>query len=131
MPTSSNRADLWSLLANRMGQWIDRDDINFVGGSDASRRMRELKDSVLLSGTHRLEERRDDSGRYEYRLVEIPLEARNHPERQRWECVKCGTRPLDFSQTKASLDPRWRLGRCGVCNNENATYRERREARLA
>jgi hypothetical protein len=118
----TNRTALWGLLTQRLGEWISRDNIDFVGGGDAARRMRELREAVLNSGTHRLEERRGKDGRFEYRLLEIPVEQVRVNERRFWRCVKCGSPPMDFAQTMAAMDERWRMGRCSVCHADKAIF---------
>jgi len=115
----TNRSDIFNLLRTRAGTWVGRDDLNFVGGSDTSRRMRELQEDVARSTEWRLEERRDDQKRYEYRLMPIIPD----PPRVRgiYRCVKCGSRP--DSVTMASIDERWRLGHCPVCGKD-ATFQK-------
>lgn len=111
-----NAQDLWALLTSRLGQWVSRDDINFVGGSDASRRMREIRERLSTVGTHRLDRREDAKGRFEYRLTQIAPELQANSLRHRWKCVKCGQAPLAYADTQASMNPNFRLGKC-VCGS--------------
>lgn len=119
----SNRTALWTLLIERQGDWIKRDDLLFVGGVDAPRRMRDLKDDIVKSGQYRLEERTVDRV-IEYRLVELPPDPERKSQRYLWRCSSCQSHPQDYMLTQPSLDPRWRLGKCGICGEKNATFRK-------
>jgi hypothetical protein len=115
----TNRSDIFSLLRARAGTWVGRDDINFIGGADAGRRLRELNEDVAKSGEWRLESQRDAQNRYEYRLMPIIPDAPR--VKGIYRCVKCGSRPN--SVTMASIDERWRIGQCPVCG-KNATFQK-------
>lgn len=118
MPT--NRQDLWTLLQAREGQWVNRDDLNFVGGEDAARRMRDIRKDVERSGQWILDERKDGRHRIEWRLSKIE---RHTPERLKWACTACGTYPQSYERTMATLDPRWRMAaRCWACRVAPAYY---------
>lgn len=122
--------DIYHLLVQREGQWVTRDDINFVGGEDAGRRIRELRDPIAAAGVYRLEERVDTERRLEFRLVKIePIDLAadedtqvQQRQRYRWACIECGSYPA--GATIASIDPRWRMGPCGACRNTRATFKE-------
>lgn len=113
----TNRQDIYNLLRTRAGTWVSRDDLNFLGGQDTSRRMRELEEDVARSGEWRLESQRDAQKRYEYRLMPIIPDPPTVVGIYR--CVKCGSRP--GSVTVASIDSRWRIGHCPVCG-KGATF---------
>lgn len=118
----TNRQALWDLLLARQGQWVNRDDLNFVGGEDAARRMRDIRKDVERSGQWILDERKDKRARIEWRLTKID---RAVPERMQWTCTTCGSYPQDFARTYASIDPRWRMAeRCWACRTSPATYKK-------
>ena len=109
-----NRSDLWTLLNDREGQWVSRDNIDYIGGHDAGRRMREIRESLATSGSHRLEERKDGEGRMSTGWSRSATsEASNL--RYRWWCVKCKGHPPDYGRTSATMDERWRMGYCSIC----------------
>lgn len=126
----SAQGDLWKLLTGRLGQWVPRDDINFTGGEAADRRMREISEMVVRSGRYLLEDRKDARGRKEFRLTErtAPETEAEKVERNSWACVKCGGAPWSMASTQASMDPRWRLGRCMACRTKRTTFERTKEA---
>lgn len=113
------RDAVWNLLQSRMGDWVTRADIDFVGGAEGTRRLRELR--TFVAGRGMTIENRTTylAGRsvQEYRLVRHREPA---PTRERWVCVKCGAPSTGV--TTNSMDPRWRLGRCYPCKNKRATF---------
>lgn len=116
---------LWDLLRARANQWVDRDTLDFVGGEDTGRRMRELRTNVTASGQWVLEERRDHRGRLEFRLIPILSEQpEDERARFRYRCKTCGSHPYDITKTQPSLDPRWRLGTCTICRQRTIFERE-------
>lgn len=117
----TNRSDLWNLLLAREGQWIDRDNIDFVGGAEAGRRMREIRADIAKAGSFRLDERRNAKGRFEYRLQRIPVEEVAPDAPEIWRCRNCHSR-VARSQTVASMDERWRLGRCPSCGERKSVF---------
>lgn len=120
----SNRNDLWALLLARKGEWIAREDLNFVGGYDAVRRMRDIRQDIIASGQFRLEERKAEGGVIEYRLIELEPDPASQNARFLYRCAKCGSHPTDYMTTQPSIDPRWRLGTCDICREKNATFRK-------
>jgi hypothetical protein len=115
-----SRDEVWNLLQSREGDWISRADIDFVGGAEATRRLRELRTFVAGHGMS-IENRmtHDEQGRRreEYRLTRY---AQPDPVTGRWACTKCGAPPTGV--TTNSMDPRWRLGVCYPCKNKRATF---------
>jgi hypothetical protein len=123
----TNRQDIWNLLVSRAGEWIDRDDLNFVGGEDAARRMRDIRNDVIASGEWRLDERKDDRKRIQWMLVKIaPLNEADAPQllRHRYRCTNCQSIPFDYMHTQPTLDPRWRMGKCNVCRTNPAMFKK-------
>ena len=120
----SNRTDLWNLLIQRAGDWIAREDLDFTGGTDAQRRMREIREDIVASGQYRLEEKKGAQGVVTHvRLIEIQHDVPVQSQRYQWRCVKCHSHPADFMNTQPTLDPRWRMGPCTICPERNATFR--------
>lgn len=121
----SNRADLWALLIQRAGQWVRREDLDFTGGHDAGRRMREIRDDIVASGQYRLEEKKGANGLVTHvRLIQIEHTAPKQSMRFMWRCTKCDSHPADYMTTQPSLDPRWRFGPCTICPEKSATFRK-------
>ena len=123
-----NRQDIFLLLQQREGEWVSRDDINFVGGEDAGRRMRELREDIAKQGQYRLDERVDGHKRLEYRLVKIAFDMNETTdakriERYKWVCTTCDSHPPSMDKTQPSIDPRWRLGPCTPCRNKRASFK--------
>jgi len=119
----SSRTQLWTLLTNRIGEWVSPDDILFVGGPDATATMRGIVRSLKDSTTYQLEERRNQHRQTEYRLT--PLAEESSEERNRrmaWRCNVCGNPPGSMPQT--TMDLRWRMGNCRHCHNPKAIYEE-------
>lgn len=95
----SLRTQVWDLLLAHEGEWLPRSEIEKVGGQEATRRLREIRNKAVGFDV----ERRGDN----YRLVRV-----NNIDNT-LSCVKCGAPPN--SETQPSMDPRWRLGRCPLC----------------
>jgi hypothetical protein len=120
----SKAQDIFTLLKEREGTWVTRDDLNFVGGSDAARRMREMRDNVSTSGQYRLDERLDQQKRLEYRLVKIDPHGTDALARTQWSCTKCDSYPSDMKTLQPSMDPRWKMGHCRYCRNPRAIFKQ-------
>lgn len=116
----TNRQSLWDLLASQEGKWVPRENINFVGGNDAGRRMREIRADLMANPEYRLDERRRADGQYEYRLMKVPPEAQKVNAEAIWRCRKCSARLVGISM--ASIDPRWRLAKCQGCGDKHAIF---------
>jgi hypothetical protein len=95
----SLRSQVWDLLIAHEGEWLTRSEIEQVGGAEATRRLKDIKNKVVGFDI----KRRGDS----YRLVRTTV------FEQGLTCVKCKAPPN--SETQPSVDPRWRLGRCPMC----------------
>ena len=120
----TNTQDLYQLLRSREGQWVSRADLNFVGGLDTGRRMRELRQQIGRGGVERLDERPGPDRALEYRLVNLSsAEKQQNLERFNWVCAKCESYPLSMSVLQPSIDPRWRIGPCGKCG-KGATFKQ-------
>jgi hypothetical protein len=119
----SNRTDVWTLLLQRLGTWVTRTEIEFVGGAEGMRRLRELRDTVYLQGYSLTQRQSAADGRtLEYRLTKIEPTLRSVDAGPVviWRCLVCGGRPAEGTQP--SIDPRWRIGRCSPCRNKDATF---------
>lgn len=117
-----NRADLWSLLIQRKGQWINRADIDFVGGHEAGRRMREIRTSLIGNPKYRLDERDNVHGLRIYRLIEISTDAQRAAAHEVWRCKKCSARLMDLTLSQRTMDDRWRFARCTGCGDKKAIF---------
>jgi hypothetical protein len=95
----SLRTQVWDLLIAHEGEWLPRSEIEKVGGAEATRRLREIRNKAVGFDI----QRHGDT----YRLIRTTV----------WDadltCVKCGAQPVN--ETQPSVDPRWRLGRCPMC----------------
>ena len=121
----TNRTDLWALLIQRAGDWISREDLDFTGGTDAQRRMREIREDIVSSGQYRLEEKRGANNIVTHvRLIQIESDTPKQGLRFIWRCVKCSSHPADYMLTQPTLDSRWRMGPCSICPDKNATFRK-------
>jgi hypothetical protein len=113
------REAVWTLLNSRLGDWVTRAEIDFVGGAEGTRRLRELR--TFVAGTGMTIENRvryhDGQRQEEYRLVRY---VEPDPVAGRWVCTKCGAPPTGV--TTNSMDPRWRLGHCFPCKIKQATF---------
>jgi hypothetical protein len=119
----SKTQDLLDLLTAREGAWVNRDDLNFVGGEDTRRRMSELREQIAKGGVFRLDERTAKDRRLEFRLVRIaPTGSDEQRVRYQWACNTCDSHPAEYEKTQPSIDPRWRIGHCFVCRNKRATF---------
>jgi hypothetical protein len=119
----SNKTDVWNLLLSRLDTWVTRTEIEFVGGAEGMRRLRELRDGLYAQGYSLAVRTSAADGRtQEYRLSKVAsLEAVSETEpRTRWRCVKCGFRPSEGTQP--SMDERWRIGPCHICKRKDATF---------
>ena len=114
----SNRQSIFDLLKAREGQWVSRADINFVGGEAADRRMRELVSVLSTSGDWRLESREGERRVLEYRLTAIDASPQEKRERLQWVCAKCESHPWDVRLLRATMDPRYKTGRCPRCKGK-------------
>ncbi len=99
------------LLLDNPNIWISTEELRTVGGDDAPRRVRELRDSGMA-----IENRRLADGGAEYRLRVVDTHA--SPLRQRdtqtafvAPCPKC-FRNIVWER---SLDARYKLAKCGKC----------------
>ncbi len=119
----SKTQDLFHLLVQREGQWVRRDDLNFLGGEDTGRRMREVAENVAKSNQYRLDERVDEHRRLEYRLVKLAIDNPEQRERYRWVCAKCDSHPVSLQTVVASLNPQYRVGPCGPCRTKQSVYK--------
>jgi len=115
---TTNRQSIFDLLRARDGQWVSRADIDFVGGHDAGRRMRELEAELGSSGQWRLESRESEGRLLEYRLVALAPDPAAQRERQRWVCTKCDSFPYSSENLQPTMDPRYKMGRCPRCKGK-------------
>ena len=106
----TNRQHIWSMLVSRLDQWVTRQDIDFVGGTAADRRMREIKEN--LPAEYALDVRRAANGTYEYRLRQVSLDPEKRNQRYDWQCVQCKSYPRAVEELQPAVDPRYRLGKC-------------------
>lgn len=118
----SHTTDIYQLLVQREGEWVLRDDLNFVGGEDTGRRMREVRDLVAHQGQYRLDEKTDDQRRIVFRLVRLNGVATD-TERTKWQCVTCQSFPVAGTLgPSADTSDRWRIGQCAPCKNRRAIF---------
>lgn len=107
----TKREDVWNLLQQRLDTWVTRSEIDFVGGLEGSRRLRELRQ--VIPGGYVLDERTDSDGHSKmYRLRKVDQEPiANDPY---YRCNGCGVTRRK-SALLASIDQRYRIGHCNVC----------------
>jgi hypothetical protein len=116
----TNREAVWNLLQSRVGDWITRAEIDFVGGAEGTRRLRELRTFVAGHGMT-IETRaryHDGQQQQEYRLVKYETaKVAGH-----WVCTKCGAPPT--GATAASMSPKYLLGPCFPCKIKQAVFQK-------
>lgn len=103
----SNRTDLARLFTDNPGVWLTRSQIVEVGGDEATRRVRELRDRGMdIEG--------DVKRGYRYR--------EQGKAQDDWTCTKCGAPAVYPLQPSTDTDNRWRLGRCGTCGKDGMIF---------
>lgn len=120
----SSKSDVWTLLLRRKGEWLSRQELEFVGGAEAMRRLREIRVSSHAAG-YTIQSRNPGHGADEYRLVERA----GYVSPLRPKCVKCGHTPT--KATQPTIDLRWVTGYCGVCDKRDSIFRVPDEAIFA
>ncbi len=113
----SNKRDVWGLLLKRQDQWLSRAEIEFVGGPEAMRRLREVRSEAFSAG-YEVQSRPGPGNSDEYRMVRLAPGV--SPIRSTLRCVKCWNAPV--GTVSPSVDPRWSLGRCVVCDRSDSIF---------
>ena len=115
----SKRQNVLNLLLARKGEWVTRAELEFVGGFEATRRLRELRTWAEGAG-YTIEFREDKAGDPIYRLSQMESVSKDKVE-DWWFCQKCGGRRAK-EWTQPSMDPRWRLGPCRMCDVRQSIF---------
>jgi hypothetical protein len=111
----TNRAALTRLFTSNPDVWLTRSQIVEVAGDEATRRLRELRDGGMYIEY--------EPGRgYRY----TPSTGTTNAE---WRCAKCGVDARYELQPSTDTRDRWRLGKCAVCKQPNATFERARPAK--
>ena len=114
----TNRQSVWQLLLSREGEWVSLTELRFVGGHEATRRIRELRTGLMGKG-YDIEDRvLPDSNEPHYRLNRLGTQEMHE---RGLRCVQCDAPPAGL--TEATMDPRWRRGRCPACNDSDAIFK--------
>lgn len=119
MTASTKRSAVWDLLRSREGEWVTRAEIDFVGGAEGTRRLRELRQSIHKAGftldvqVHPITR----ESRYRLRVVED-----DDPNATLYECANCGLRQRANHLTR-SMDERYRIGDCPACGEKRAVWK--------
>jgi hypothetical protein len=115
----TKRIEVLNLLMARENQWVTLSELQFVGGFEATRRLRELREGGMQAGfiidVGTSLHHGSDEPTYRLRRVE------ESPGTEFWVCNKCGARRAR-QFTQPSMDPRWRLGPCIICGNKQAVF---------